>query len=216
MTPRASTPLPGRGDSVVLDNVDWKTYGRMLRTFAERSDVRLTYDRGRLELMAPLLAHDEDGRFLGDMVYVMTDELGLTLKRGGSVTMRRSLRRRGIEADESFWIANALRMAGRRRLDLSRDPPPDLCAEVDVSHSSLDRLSIYAALKVPEVWRLDGDVMTFYILGEDGEYRIAERSRAFPFVSPADLMPFLLQARAAGDQNPILRQFREWVRQHRP
>ena len=39
------------------------------------------------------------------------------------------------------------------------DPPPDLVIEVDITRSSLDKLSIYAALRVPEVWRYtDGEV----------------------------------------------------------
>src|SRR5436190_2363972 len=123
--------------------------------------------------MSPRLEHDDDGRFLGDLVFVLTEELGLPLKRGGSTTLRRRLKQRGIEADECFWIANAPRMAGRRRLDLRVDPPPDLAIEVDVTHSPLDRLSIYAALKIPEVWRLKGDELLFYVLGGDGTYQAA-------------------------------------------
>ena len=141
--------------SVRLSAVDWSTYSRLLRAFAERPAIRLAYDRGELEIMAPLLEHDNEGRFLGRLVVVLTEEMGLPLKSGGSTTLRRRLRRRGIEADESFWIASAPRMAWRRRLNLRTDPPPDLVIEVDVSRSSLDRLEIYAVLKVAEVcaWR---------------------------------------------------------------
>src|SRR5438445_2976521 len=128
--------------------------------------------------MSPLLQHDDVRRFLGTLVFVLTEELGLPLKHGGSTTLRRRLKRRGIEADELFWIANAHRMAGRRRLDLRRDPPPDLAIEVDVTHGSLDRLGIYAALKAPEMWRLHGDTLTFHVLGERGTYTTADRSRA--------------------------------------
>jgi hypothetical protein len=106
-------------------------------------------------------------------------------------------------------------MAGRRRLDLRRDPPPDLSIEVDVTHSSMDRLSIYAALGVPEVWQLDADTLTFYVLDEKGNYRSVPNSRSFPLVAPADLMRFLQPARQAGDQNVMVRQFREWIRQRR-
>src|SRR5437660_2088703 len=123
-------------------------YSRLLRAFAERPGIRLTYDHGELEIMSPLLEHDDDGRFLGDLVFVLTEELGLPLKRGGSTTLRRRARRRGVEPDECFWIANAHRMAGRRRLNLRTDPPPDLALEDDVSHSTLNRLAIYAALGV--------------------------------------------------------------------
>jgi Uma2 family endonuclease len=195
--------------------VDWQTYSRLLHAFAERPRIRLTYDRGELEIMSPLLEHDDDGRFLGDLVFVLTEELGLPLKRGGSVTMRRRKKKRGIEADESFWIANAHRMAGRRRLDLRKDPPPDLSVEVDVTHSSMDRMGIYAALGVPEVWQLDADTLTFHVLDEKGTYQSVPNSRSFPLVTPADLMRFLQQARQAGDENAVVRQFREWIRQRR-
>jgi Uma2 family endonuclease len=98
---------------------------------------------------------------------VLTEELGLPVKSGGSVTLRRRLRKRGIEADECFWIANAKQMAGKRRLDLETDPPPDLAIEVQVTHSALDRLGIYATLGVPEVWWLRRNKLTFYLLEDD-------------------------------------------------
>jgi Uma2 family endonuclease len=200
---------------LLLSNVDWQTYTRLLHIFAERPGFRLTYDQGELEIMSPSMEHDDDARFLGDLVFVLTEELGLPLKRGGSTTLRRRLRQQGIEADECFWIANAHRMGGRRRLDLRTDPPPDLAIEVDVSHSSMDRLGIYAALGVPEVWRLDGDVLIFYILDAARAYQTAGASRSFPLVTPADLLNFLQQARQAGDENVVVHQFRDWIRQRR-
>ncbi len=206
---------PPVGQCFRLSGVDWRTYSRLLAIFAERPGIRLTYDRGELEIMSPSLEHDDDSAFLGDLVFLMTEELGMPLKRGGSTTLRRRLRRRGIEPDACFWIANASRMAGRRRLDLRTDPPPDLAIEVDVSRSSLDRLGIYAALRVPEVWRLEGDVLTFHVLGEDNTYRSADRSLSFPRVAPSDLLPFVQQARQASDQNTITHQFRDWIRQRR-
>jgi len=207
---------PPAGRWLRLSSVDWRTYSRLLRAFAERPGLRLTYDRGELEIMSPRLDHDDDSRFLGDMVVALTQELGLPIKRGGSTTLRRRLPRRGIEADECFWIANAHRMAGRRRLDLRTDPPPDLAVEVDVSHSSLDRLGIYAALQVPEVWRLDGSTLTFHVLEAGGAYATPATSRSFPFLTPADLLRFLELARQAGDENAVELQFRTWIRQQRP
>jgi Uma2 family endonuclease len=163
--------------------------------------------------MSPRLEHDDDGRFMGRMVLTLTEELGLPIKMGGSTTLRRRLKRRGIEADECFWIANAHRMAGRRRLNLRTDPPPDLAIEIDVTSSLLDRFSIYAALKVPELWRLEGDVLTFHVLGSDGKYATVTHSQTFPQVTPADLLGFLQDARKADDENTVIRQFREWIRE---
>jgi hypothetical protein len=73
-------------------------------------------------------------------------------------------------------------------------------------------LAIYAALQVPEVWRLVGDKLTFHILGTDGTYQTALASRTFPLVTSADLVGFVQQARGAGDENLIVRQFRERIR----
>ena len=204
---------PRLGRCLRLSSVDWATYSDLLRILAERPGLRLTYDRGELEIMSPLLEHDDDGHILGHFVFVLADELSLPLKHGGSVTMRRRKRLKGIEADECYWIASAPQMAGRRRLDLRVDPPPDLAIEIDVSRSSLNRMGIYAALKVPEVWRLDGDNLTFEIRGEDGNYRPGATSGSFPLVTPADLLGFLQEARQAGDEVAVIRQFRAWVRQ---
>ena len=76
-------------------------------------------------------------------------------------------------------------------------------------------MGIYAALSVPEVWRLDGDVLTFQALNIDGVYRSIPTSLAFVQVAPADLLPFIRDARQAANQNEVTRQFREWVRQRR-
>jgi Uma2 family endonuclease len=175
--------------------------------------MRLAYDRGELEIMSPVLEHDYDGDMLGEFVVILADELALPMMPGGSTTMRRRKRQKGIESDKCYWIANAPRMAGRRRLDLRTDPPPDLAIEVDVSRSSLNRMGIYAALKVPEVWRLEGDVLSFHVLDDRGAYQSATASRSFPLITPADLLRFLQEARQGGDQLPLLRRFRAWVRE---
>jgi Uma2 family endonuclease len=212
MSQTLSVTTPPQRSSLLLSDVDWQTYTQLLRIFAERPGIRLTYDRGELEIMSPLLEHDLDADFLGLLVRVLTEELGLPIIGGGSVTIRRRRRQRGLEPDRCYWIANAPRMAGRRRLNLRTDPPPDLAIETDVTHSSLDRMGIYAVLGVPEVWRLEGDTLTFHVLGADGAYAVAAASRSFPLVTPAEVMGFLQQAR---DQNAVVRQFRAWIQQRR-
>jgi hypothetical protein len=82
-----------------------------------------------------------------------------------------------------------------------------------VTHSSLNRLNIYAALAVPEIWRLEGSMVTFYVLNAQGAYETAANSRAFPLVRPQDLLGFMQQARHSGDSNAVIRQFRAWIRQ---
>jgi len=214
MTSAALKAAHPPAQTLLLDNVDWRMYSRLLGTFAERPRVRLTYDQGRLEIMAPRLAHDDEADFFGDLVKVLAEAYGLPLKRGGSVTIRLRKAQRGIEPDRCFWLANAPRLAGVRRLDLRIHPPPDLAIEIDVTHSSMDRIAIYRALKVPELWWLEGDELTFHVLQETGAYADVAQSRAFAGLGPDDLWPFLLEARQAGDETPLIRRFRAWAARH--
>jgi Uma2 family endonuclease len=203
------------GKIVTLPDTDWKTYTRLLRAFSGRPGIRLTYDRGVLEIMSPLMEHDEPSDFLGRLICTLTEELGLPIKQGGSTTLRRRKRKRGIEPDKCYWITNEPAMRTIRHLDLRIHPPPDLAIEVDVSHSSLDRMSIYAALGVRELWRLDDPSLTFHVLGPSKRYMLTTHSLVFPQVTPADLQRFL-DLRDREDENVIVRQFRAWVRQLPP
>src|SRR5205807_1671967 len=98
------------------------------------------------------------------------------------------------------------------KLDLRRNPPPDLAIEVDISHSSVNRMGIYAALGVPEVWRFDGQALQVNQLGSDGKYAVSDRSLHFPFLPLAELVAFLLK-RTQMDETSLVRSFRDWVRQ---
>jgi Uma2 family endonuclease len=184
----------------------------MLRAFAERPGFRLTYDRGTLEIISPLFEHEIDADLLGRFVVVLTEELSLPLQAGRSTTFRRRRMRRGLEPDHSWWIAHAPQMRGKRRIDLRVDPPPDLTLEEDVTHRSLDRLSIYARLGVPEVWRLDAQGLTFLALQPNGRYAEQTHSRTFPLFTPVDLMAHV-SLRTQHDENEVVRQFRKFVRQ---
>jgi Uma2 family endonuclease len=197
---------------LILYGVSWAEYSRMLRAFAERPSLRLTYDRGALELMTLSLEHESLVRFFSLLMLVLTLELGLALRGGGSTTFRRRRRRRGLEPDECFWIANEPQVRGKEKIDLDIDPPPDLALEVDISYSTLNRMSIYAALRVPEVWRYDGRALDFHVLAADGTYSVAAQSRAMPQVASVDLIP-LLALRGTMDENALFRHLQAWARQ---
>src|SRR5271165_1861717 len=117
---------PPLTSSVVLHAIDWCTYSRLLRAFENRSGVRMTYDRGALEIMSPLLEHESPADLLGRFVIVLTEELGVGVRSGGSTTLRRRRRQRGLGPDRCWWIASEPLMRGKRNLDLRTDPPPDL------------------------------------------------------------------------------------------
>jgi Uma2 family endonuclease len=198
----------------ILQSVPWRTYERLLRAFADRPGVRLTYDRGTLELMTLSHEHESQSYLLARLVDALTEELNLPVKGGRSTTFRRRKKRRGLEPDNCWWIASEPLVRGKTEIDLRRDPPPDLALEVDVTHSSLNRMAIYAALRVPEVWRLEAQSLVCYLLGSGGRYTVSNVSQAFPGLVVADLAQFLrLQSGGQIDDNTIVRQFRAWVRQ---
>jgi Uma2 family endonuclease len=205
----ATANLPA-AQSLVLGDVDWLTYTRLLRVFADRPSVRLTYDRGVLEIMSPLPQHEGEAYLLGRFVDTLTDELNLAVIAGRSTTFRRRRQRRGLEADNSYWIASVGRVRGKDRIDLRVDPPPDLAIEVDVTHSSLDRMAIYATLGIPEVWRFAEGQLTFQLLQGNKTYA-SGTSRSFPGLEAVDVLPFL-NLRKQADDTEVVRQFRAWVR----
>jgi hypothetical protein len=147
------------------------------------------------------------------MAVTLTEELGLTIKEGGSTTLRRRRKKRELEPDQCYWIASEPLVRGKLTINFRTDPPPDLAIEVDITHSSLDRMAIYAVLGIPEVWHFDGHILPFRVLDSSGAYVIASHSRAFPQVRPDDLTPFPAM-RKQMDENEVIRQFRMWIRRH--
>ncbi len=184
----------------------------MLRIVGERP-IRITYDRGDMEVFVPSFGHNSDAYLLGRMVEFLTEELEVSIVGGDTTTLKRQDLDRGAEPDKCYWFgASARRVRGKRRLDLDRDPPPDLVIEVDVTRTSLDRLEIFAAMGVPEVWRSRGQSLQFLHLQPDGTYRPRVSSRNFPGLKVAALARFLKAGRTT-DSTPWMRSFRAFARE---
>src|SRR4051794_35073035 len=180
-----STVQAAPSNSLVLHGIEWRIYFPPLRLFNKPPPIRLTYYPGDLEIMTLSPEHENLNLLLNHLVVAAAEELGVEIASYGSMTMRRRPRRRGLEADQCYWIANEARMRGRNRVDLRTDPPPDLVIEVDVSRSSLNRMAIYATLGVPEVWRLEAQGFSIQILGTNTQYSPSPNSLSFPVVSAA-------------------------------
>jgi Uma2 family endonuclease len=144
------------GQHFLLHGVDWETYCK-LRDALRGRHLHLTYDRGSLELMTLSLGHEWYGSMLGRFIETLTLELGLPLKSAGSTTLDREDLERGAEPDRCYYLEHEPLVREKEEIDLTVDPPPDLALEIDVSRSSIKRLGIYAALKIPEVWRFNGE-----------------------------------------------------------
>ena len=103
-------------------------------------------------------------------------------------------------------------MRGKTRLSLPRNPPPDLVVEMDITERSIERLPIFAALGVPEIWHSDSRRLRCLKL-MDEKYVTVERSLAFPFLRVADLQTFVDRANRDG-LIAAIRAFRDWLRKH--
>jgi Uma2 family endonuclease len=193
-----------------LSNIPWDTYVTFSDELGPRH-VRVTYDRGEMEFMTLSPEHEHRKSILARLVEALTEELDIDIASFGSMTCRREDMARGLEGDECYWIANEPKVRGRMDIDLEVDPPPDLALEIDVSHSSLNRMEIYAALRVPEVWKWDGVTLTVFWLTDQGTYRQNARSRAFPAVPMEEFAAFL--SRTDISETKLVRLFRAWVRE---
>lgn len=202
-----STPTEQR---LRISAVSWDSYIKLGDALGPRP-IRLTYDRGELEIMVLSGEHERFKKALGRLVEALTEEMEIDIASGGSMTCRRQELLRGIEPDDCYWIEHEAVVRGRNDIDLDVDPPPDLVLETEVSRNILDRLSILAALRVPEVWRWNGETLRVLLLTAEGRYEESTSSKAVPFLPVADLTRFLTQSDLSETQ--MIRSFRTWVRE---
>jgi len=195
----------------VLYNVGWKGYRGLLEIVGDHGP-RIAYSRGNVELMSPLMPHEGFSRRLGRIVETIGEELEIPIRPARSMTLDREDLDRGIEPDESYYIASVGRIGGRMEFDFAVDPPPDLAIEVEITNSILDKLEIYARLGVPELWRFDGEDLTLLLLQAEGSYAESARSAAFPFLPMDEVARFVLDPDMS-DESRWGRSFRRWVRE---
>ncbi len=180
---------------VILHNVSWGTYERLLAERGENRVPRFSYDQGELEIMSPSTEHESISYYVGLLVAVLAREGGFGLFGAGSTTYNREDVDRGFEPGQSFYVRNADRVRGKSRIDLTVDPPPDLVVEVDITSPSLSKLPIYARLGVPEVWRYEGDGFSILLL-EGGDYTEAAESAALPPLTAGVLSDLIEKSRS--------------------
>jgi Uma2 family endonuclease len=211
------TTLPAEptsaGGIILLQNIRWSTYEALLDDMVEQPGKRLNYDRGLLEIMATSAVHERIKKLIGRFIDLTTLELDIDVGGYGSTTWKREDLQRGFESDECYYLRNEKVVRGRDHIDLTRDPPPDLVLEIDISRSSLKRQGIYAAFGVPEAWRFDGEKVRFYELSAEGSYEEIETSAALLSLSAGDLNRFLARRTSVGETS-LMRDFRDWVREN--
>jgi Uma2 family endonuclease len=198
--------------SVLLHNVSWNTYERLLMDLNDSCAPRLTYDRGTLEIMSSSSEHERYNRTIAQIVEELAVEMNLDFDGLGSTTFRREDLDRGFEPDSCFYIQNVTAIRSKKRIDLAVDPPPDLIIEIDITSTSLDRFSIFAAVGVVEVWRFDGNRLTINEL-KSGNYEERDTSVAFRGIPAAEITALIKDSETI-TRPEWVRRLRQWIRQH--
>ncbi len=193
----------------VLENISWQTFKAMLAEMGQSRVSRIAYSDGLLEIMTPLMPHENSNRIIEGFVLSLCEEFGFEVKSTGSTTLTRDDLEKGGEPDSSYYIQNEQAVRGRENINLDQDPPPDLVLEVEYSRSRLDKLSLYAKMRIPEFWRFNGATLRVYVL-KGQKYEEVQISPTFEPVPVKEIPRFITESRTIG-QLAAKKAFREWV-----
>jgi Uma2 family endonuclease len=203
--PTAVSPIARHAPPpVLLQGVSWQTY-KSLRRSEQNNHLRMTYDQGALAIMSPYKPHGKIASLLALMIYEWTRWRQIEIESGRDLTCDREDMEKGLEPDLCYWIANQPRIHGKDELDFRFDPVPDIALEVDISRSSISKLPIYAALKVPEVWIWNNGIQVLHLDSEGGCQATAE-SREVPGF-PLQLASDFIQRRSSVGENALMDEF---------
>lgn len=178
---------------IIMHGVGWDQFEAILALRGDAAGPRMTYLHGELELMSPSRNHESIKKLLARMIELYALEEGIHLSGYGSWTLRNAPKERALEPDECYIVG-----------DTRLKDTPDLAIEVIWTSGGLDKLEVYRALGVEEVWLWrDGTIRMYRLSGE--HYTDLARSLAFP-----DLDVSLLARLADNeDQTQALLQFRD-------
>jgi Uma2 family endonuclease len=196
-------------DTVLSFEINPGTLLKFLEARAEKGP-RLKCFEGSVTLVSPGTPHEAMGFRLTLMIVAVFLELGINFKGLASRTWKLPL---GVgdtayEPDAAYYIQSA----GHAK----ENQPPDLAIEIVVSNPATKALKAGAFLKIPELWVLDipRNRLTFYHLAtrgkHQGTYRPGPRSRAFPFLTSAEVLERLHDPET--NDLPFLENCREWAR----
>jgi Uma2 family endonuclease len=204
---------------VTLPDVSWQQFEKLLVEMGQNREVRMTYHRGQLELMTPQDEHVRYHRLVESAILLLADEAGLEIEAIAPILLKHSDLQLGAEADAGYYLHYRHRVNGKTELDLTHDPVPDLLVEVTMTASSLNKLSIYAGLGVPELWRYivqdasdpqSSELLMYQLQGD--RYCQSTYSTLFPFLPATTVLTFIQHSDSFGLVRAI-EILRQWFRE---
>ncbi|WP_416667253.1 Uma2 family endonuclease [Egbenema bharatensis] len=203
---------------VVLSNVSWTQFEELLQELGIERQARLTYRRGQLELMTPIPEHDRCHKLLESFIMVLVDEFSLPVTEVAPVLLTHVEMGYASEPDACYYFREEPALKNQTEIDLTRLPAPDLVVEVALTKSNIEKLPIYAALGIPEVWRyittagekvLEGKLLIYQL--QDGQYQQTPTSRQFSSVNH-DRITLFIEHSDSMSLATAIKMLRAWVK----
>jgi len=159
--------MPNADHIVVLHDVAWEDYERLLEIRGDHSAPRMSYLEGEVEIMSPSKDHEQIKSYIGHLLETWCIDRGIDVRPFGSWTLKEKKDERAAEADECYVF-------GRKPRET-----PQLAIEVEWTRGGINKLEIYRKLGVDEVWYWRKGVIEIYVLAKEAFTR-AQRSRLLP------------------------------------
>lgn len=186
--------------------MDWSFYNSLV-TDERNWHLRLTYLHDDLEIVTRSFFHERLAVRLCLLIHAYAEEADTALRGAGSTTLMREKDLCGLEPDLSYYVQNVDVMIGKRSLDLTVDPPPDLAIEIDISQPYISKLPIYECIGVREVWICDSESLRVLILDHNGHYAESKCSEVFSRLDISAIMAFI-SVHEKLDDTAFVREFR--------
>jgi Uma2 family endonuclease len=191
--------------SVVRLPATWDEYQALSQQRGKSSIPRLKYRDGEVLLMSPLPQHGRDAHIIANMITTLLDHLDCEYDAFTPVTMELP-EESGIEPDYCFYIDNWEAVSGKKRINWSVDPPPDLVLEIDVT--SYTDVNDYLPYRVPEVWLFKKSQLRIHQL-QDKTYLLQTQSRYFPGIDLQGMIERCVQIAYDRNTSAAIRDLRQ-------
>lgn len=178
-------------------------YEEILARLGDRSIPRIRFRDNHILLMSPLPEHGKEISIIVDLVKALLRHQNRDWDSFHPITLRYG-KEAGLEPDACFYIENYQAILGKRKLDLSIDPPPDLAIEMDVT--SFTRIEDYIPLAIPEVWIYKQNKLNIYQF-ENNIYIATDTSRVFPDFPLLEIIPKYVNRAWSVGSSVALREF---------
>jgi Uma2 family endonuclease len=197
-----------RPGTVVRLPATWQEYQMLEQQRGDGSLPRLKYRDGEVLLMSPLPQHGKDAHVLAGIITTLLEHLEREYDAFTPVTMQLP-EESGIEPDYCFYINNWELIQGKKRINWSIDPPPDLVLEIDIT--SYSDINDYLPYQVPEVWLFKRNQLRIYQL-QSQTYLLQSESQFFPGFNLSELVEQCLEVAYARNTSSALRDLRQRLR----